>query len=676
MKNGVLRFLAFSLGVMLAVETVFAAAGDAETYTQGANILDGKTPPTAYVAQDAASAAQKNLEVAYAFDAWSAADMPIYEKVMAGETLTEAETNRFQEVYAQLKPYFGCHADFVVSFDRAVKAGTVSLSGNYGTWGWLTFDVPRDIAAGEQFRLLDSYNIRYSYYMILNQVAHFLCGCSNNHPANYGTTMTVELRLYLPKDYNVDADHTADITNDEPEAGPYMVIGTYSHTFQAPGVKEVRLTTAGDVAVKGADGTAIAAPTEQQALKLAHVKAQINANTTSGDKTGTGVIPAGQDKTDSAKPAAAAVEALKDAHPAYASQLSADSGSYAYYLKIKLDAVKIDTDAQNAVKALAYDVKPMVVTTVLAAGGETETIEAQIPNSEITAPIEFLLPVTSEFIKGARVEHDGDPERLAVVETTAGDRYVVASANHFSLFTLYPENVVQASVASANIMAVKRVPGTGKGEVVAAVPWRALETTQNVTVDKLIATGRAAGDEISAWNTTTRAYDIWRFNGTTWEAATDAKSGRTAPSATTTTLPRGTAVWYKRGGDASAAYSQIGGYVVETVETPTVAGGTTSANKPMNNLLINPFYEDVDLTKIPGASGDQIQVISTMKVYTNKDGQWGTLQLVTVSSPFGEVKQQQFVAASAITVPAGQGFWYISKGGAPAIDWKAIAAGE
>ena len=27
MKNGVLRFLAFSLGVMLAVETVFAAAG-------------------------------------------------------------------------------------------------------------------------------------------------------------------------------------------------------------------------------------------------------------------------------------------------------------------------------------------------------------------------------------------------------------------------------------------------------------------------------------------------------------------------------------------------------------------------------------------------------------------------------------------------------------------------
>lgn len=664
--KSILAVAAFAIG------SVFAAAGDAETYTQVANILDGKTPPTAFVNEDPASAAQKQLEVAFAFDAWSAADMPIYEKVIAGETLTEEENSRFQEVYAQLLPYFGCHVDFVVSFDRAVKEGAVSLSGNYGKWGWLTFDVPRDIAAGEKFRLLDSHNIRYSYYMILNQVAHFLCGCSNNQPANYGTTMTVELRLYLPKDYDLDADHTADITNYEPEEGSYMVVGTYSHTFRAPTEKEVRLTTAGDVVVKGADGSAIAAPTDQQNLKLAHVKAQINANTTSGDKTGTGVIPAGQDKTDSSKPAVAAVEALKAAHPAYASQLSPDAGVYNYYLKIKLDSVKVDTDAQNAVKALAYDVKPMVVTTVLSAGGATETIEAQIPNSEITSPIEFLLPVTSEFIKGARVEHDGDAERLAVVETTAGDRYVVASANHFSIFTLYPENVVQASVASANIMAVKRVPGAAKDEVVAAVPWRALETTQNVTVDKLIATGRAVGDEISAWNTTTRAYDIWRFNGTAWEAATDAKSGLTAPDAATTTLARGQAVWYKRG-TPSAAYSQIGGYIVETVRTPTVAGGTSTANKPMNNLLINPFYEAVDLAKIPGASGDQIQVISTLKVYTNKGGQWGTLQLVTVSSPFGPVKQQQFVAESAITLPAGQGFWYISKGGAPKIDWKALA---
>ena len=667
--------LVLLVGAVLSLGSAFAAAGDAAEYHQVANILEGLTPPKAYVSKNPASAAQKNLEVAYAFDSWDAPDMAIFQKGQAGETLTEAETSRVIELVGQAAPYFGCHADFVVSFDRAVKKETVSLSGNYGTWGWLTFDVPRDIAAGEKFRLLDSYDIRYSYYMILNQVVRFLCGCNNYSPANYGTTMTVELRLYLPKDYDPAMNHTVEIPNSDPEAGPYMVIGTYAHTFQPPTEKEVHLTTSGEVAVKVADDAVLTSLSAAQTKKIGHVKAQINANTTSGDKTGTGVIPAGQDKASPTKPAVAAVEALKTANPAYASQLSPDTGAYNYYLMIRLDSVKIATDADNAVKALAYEVRPMVVTTVLEADGTTtRTIEAQIPNSEIAAPIEFLLPVTSEFIRGARVEHDGDAERLAVVETSAGDRYVVASANHFSIFTLYPEDVVQSAVASSNIMAVRRVPGKGVGEAVAAVPWRALVTTQNVTVDKLIATGRAEGDEISAWNTETRAYDIWRFNGTSWESAKDAKSGLTSPDAATTQLARGTAVWYKRVGDTSAAYSQIGGYVVETVTTPTAAGGMSVDNRPMNNLLINPVYKAVDLAKIGGSDEDQMQVVPSLKVYTRKNGAWGELQLVTTPTPFGgSTKRQRHVPLATIPLAAGEGFWYISKGGAPTIDWKAIA---
>ena len=77
--------------------------------------------------------------------------------------------------------------------------------------------------------------------------------------------------------------------------------------------------------------------------------------------------------------------------------------------------------------------------------------------------------------------------------------------------------------------------------------------------------------------------------------------------------------------------------------------------------------------------GDQIQTLADKQVYTYKDGKWGTMQLVEMDSPFGTVKKQQFVAAEgSVVVPAGQGFWYISKGGAPAIDWKEIAtpAGE
>ena len=64
---------------------------------------------------------------------------------------------------------------------------------------------------------------------------------------------------------------------------------------------------------------------------------------------------------------------------------------------------------------------------------------------------------------------------------------------------------------------------------------------------------------------------------------------------------------------------------------------------------------------------------------TYKDGKWGTMQLVEMDSPFGTVKKQKFVPATgAVVVPAGQGFWYISKGGQPKIDWKEIeiTAGE
>ena len=240
-------------------------------------------------------------------------------------------------------------------------------------------------------------------------------------------------------------------------------------------------------------------------------------------------------------------------------------------------------------------------------------------------------------------------------------------------------NAWAGAVASKNILAVKRVPGVAGAaagtEVVAAVPWRNVAPTGDVTVDRLVATGMATGDEIAAWMDGAKTYYTWRWNGTAWEPATDAKTGVTVPAASATTLRRGTAVWYKRA-NPSAAYSQVGGYDPATVTTAVTQGGATSELKPANTLLINPYGRAVDLTKIPGASGDQIQTLADLKVYTYKDRKWGTMQLVETTTPFGTVKQPQFSAAEgSVVVPAGQGFWYISKGGAPAIDWKAIKAG-
>lgn len=351
------------------------------------------------------------------------------------------------------------------------------------------------------------------------------------------------------------------------------------------------------------------------------------------------------------------------------------------YVSVQLTAVEVTAAAAFA--GLSFDVKPMAKTFVIDAAGGVKVVVAQIPNDELKGGITFRLPLTDAFTASARIVHADDTDRLVrVAQAADGKRYVTVTATHFSIFTVYPDSHVESALTTSNVLAVKRVPGVAGAaagtEVVAAVPWRNVAVTGDVTVDRLVATGVATDDEIAAWMDGAKTYYTWRWNGTAWEPATDAKTGVTVPAASATTLLRGTAVWYKRA-NPSSAYSQVGGYDPATVKTAVTQGGATSANKPANTLLINPYDGAVDLTQIPGASGDQIQTLADLKVYTYKDGKWGTMQLVEMDSPFGPVKKQKFVPATgAVVVPAGQGFWYISKGGAPEIDWKAIAppAGE
>ncbi|MGN0887890.1 MAG: hypothetical protein ACI4UY_03315 [Kiritimatiellia bacterium] len=351
------------------------------------------------------------------------------------------------------------------------------------------------------------------------------------------------------------------------------------------------------------------------------------------------------------------------------------------YVSVQLTAVEVTAAAAFA--GLSFDVKPMAKTFVIDAAGGVKVVVAQIPNDELRGGITFRLPLTDAFTASARIVHADDTDRLVrVAQAADGKRYVTVTATHFSIFTVYPDSHVESALTTSNVLAIKRVPGVAGAaagtEVVAAVPWRNVALTDDVTVDRLVATGVATGDEIAAWMDGAKTYYTWRWNGTAWEPATDAKTGVTAPAASATTLRRGTAVWYKRA-NPSSAYSQVGGYDPATVTTAVTQGGATSAKKPANTLLINPYDGAVDLTQILGASGDQIQTLADLKVYTYKDGKWGTMQLVEVTSPFGPVKKQKFVPATgAVVVPAGQGFWYISKGGQPEIDWKEIeiTAGE
>lgn len=384
--------------------------------------------------------------------------------------------------------------------------------------------------------------------------------------------------------------------------------------------------------------------------------------------TGTGVL---EDEVCAAADVLAALQAAAETE-AERTQITAES-EIRRYVSVQLTAVPL-TDA-GAFAGLSFDVKPMAKTFVIDAAGAVKVVVAQIPNDALKGGITFRLPLTDAFTASARVTHTDDPDRLVKVEKTDGKRYAAITATHFSIFTAYPDSHVESAVSSSNVLAVKRVPGIDGAaagtEVVAAVPWKNVALTADVTVDRLIATGVATGDEIAAWNHGNKTYYTWRFNGTSWESAKDAKTGLVAPAASETTLARGTAVWYKRA-TPSAAYSQVGGYTAEAVATTVTLGGKTLDNKPANTLLINPYYETVDLARIDGGHGDQIQVLSSLKVYSCNNGQWGVVVLEEVDSPFGPIKQQKFNAVNSIELPAGEGFWYISKGGQPTIGWKAI----
>lgn len=194
------------------------------------------------------------------------------------------------------------------------------------------------------------------------------------------------------------------------------------------------------------------------------------------------------------------------------------------------------------------------------------------------------------------------------------------------------------------------------------------------TVDKLVTVGVSEGAEISVWTGT--GYKIWRYNGTAWVGAADAnkQAEATSDSASSTTVPAGTAVWFKPASGVSAV--TLVGTPASTCAATPEAGGTSA---PKYSLMCNPFGAAVDFPSNP-VEGDQIVVLgseaNTSYTYTTPTGgsslAWctGSWEMVTPSNTKFPSYQKYTLTAvqSGTKIPAG-GFWYISKGTAPTFNW-------
>ncbi len=108
---------------------------------------------------------------------------------------------------------------------------------------------------------------------------------------------------------------------------------------------------------------------------------------------------------------------------------------------------------------------------------------------------------------------------------------------------------VETTFDSTDIGIVRHTPGSlysSADEIAIGVPWMSVTNSATaVAVADLITTGLTAEDTLSVWNKTGKYYDVWQWNGSAWVGVNDAVHG--APGdATTTTVERGQAVWYKR----------------------------------------------------------------------------------------------------------------------------------
>lgn len=239
----------------------------------------------------------------------------------------------------------------------------------------------------------------------------------------------------------------------------------------------------------------------------------------------------------------------------------------------------------------------------------------------------------------------------------------------------------ETSATSANVIGVLRVDSTAKRTIV-AVPWVAAAVAGgDIKVTDLVKTSNlTVGDTLSYYKGD-GTFDTWRLVEGTGEAAPAwapvnqvSKSGETGTSEdpAVQTLPRGGALILVRQ-DATKPFYLQGQYSEVAAAAPTIATGTAAA--PVYNLIAHPGAKsgvvdlNADIAWTNPNTTDRIFILKPDGLTVECQYLSGKWQYNTWVKPQGGgLMQEQW---SDATVPAGTGFWYVSKGSsAPTLAWK------
>lgn len=234
---------------------------------------------------------------------------------------------------------------------------------------------------------------------------------------------------------------------------------------------------------------------------------------------------------------------------------------------------------------------------------------------------------------------------------------------------------------SINVFGVLEVHSKATNTIV-SVPWVQLGYATNDAIrvcDLVLTNNLSAGDTIVVYDLDTRtenqAYEGWVLSNGGWASIVTVTENEVvdAPKADTARLRRGKAFMLSRrhpieGGTAVPFYL-CGQYTDANADGVEIAAGTMQT--PVYHFLAAPYVEDKNLNDI-GWNAANIGENDTILLPQNASD--GATIIYNFDSSAGKwyysVKSgRKMVKTYGGTIPAGTGFWYISRGGSMTLAW-------
>ena len=735
-----------------SVNTVFKAQG-AETEGEELYILRDATPKLAFPCTN---------EVDYVFHVAETAEMrALIAKVVANKPLLAAIVGGQQIVpemlagftpeelvlldgelskwAAAVMPFFQWNADFSVSFDHDVGQGTVFLDGQYdgaAKWGfdtWVGSAFASGLKAGESIRLLKQgyQEVYLNYAEICTNVIQFKCGAMNLSPANWGTTMRVDLRLY---------ENTGRCN----ETKSSFSVGVYRHTFEGPlnvrfysnDVEFAELAICTNHGGRsefplpaystGSDDLAFTGWTNANGVVVSTIPTMVREATEASGYVKTWY--AGGDDTlklyASFKPAKQLEITVKAAEAG-----GTDTTSQIKVTKEWLDTVVAagtseKTDAEikevlekpvaNEKSDLAYwqayllgldPTDPNAELKVEKTNGDEDDKALVVSTVQVSAP-------DAGIKVGYSLDKVGSDEASVAkegAEQTTKDLKIDLEPEGETPTGYYKMNVIftptedgvekegeKVKIPADNTIGVLKVESDEK-LVPIAVPWNSLDNGGEITAAEIVKTSTLSDSDmlhVYDANSDQKAYHNYKLENGEWKWVASYQLDENGVVTKTPAvkpeddkISRGSGVWLERGSTEKPFYL-IGQYKSDEPAKSVVKAPEVGQERPEYSLIAPTGIEDTDLNAVPdlqtaaAENKDDMIVVKrngiSVRYSPTDDGKWGYNKTVySKSTSSGRVIKSVQTVTDDAKVQAGLGIWYLSKGTEQMeIDWNASKTAE